>query len=443
VPALVFLGVLFISLWVRRALYNVLERWTNEKKIELGKRVISFIREPLLHWLLILGAYIALQVSVVAEGWKSLGGKILASILIAYVGWVLIQLSKELISFYLDRAKAPKRAVSAAITAIQVAIVIIGITMLLQLWGAPMAPVLIGIVAALVVAILVLREVSSNLISGFLLTQGNQIRIGDLIKLGSGEEGYVKEITWRNTQLATPNGSIIIIPNAKLMQTTIIKYEKPLKMAKEPFHFSTRLHLKELTGLEARNLSQLAKGLEKVPDSVVYFHTHSFLEEHHFLVPEPANDFALWVEDALGYEVLAERLASIDIFEFPTLGALRARIIGIIQDFLSQTPDGREAPAGEEFHFIKSIGVVLPTPYVARDLREFVDMLRRVSIGSLYFHIFESRLRLQRGANDFSVWLEDSLGEKELAEEIARLDPYNYTLENLRGTIIQLCQQKL
>jgi hypothetical protein len=176
---------------------------------------------------------------------------------------------------------------------------------------------------------------------------------------------------------------------------------------------------------------------------VVYYHTHSFVEEYQFLIPEPTNDFALWVQDALGYDILAERLASIDTFEFPTVGALRQMIIGVIRDFLAQTSNEREAAPGDEFHFIKSISVVLPTPYVAHNLREFVGILRRISIGSLYFHIFEARLRLQRGTNDFSLWLEDSLGEKELAEQITRLDPYNYTMENLREIIIQLCEKKL
>jgi len=153
---------------------------------------------------------------------------------------------------------------------------------------------------------------------------------------------------------------------------------------------------------------------------VVYYHTHSFVEEYQFLTPEPTNDFALWVQDALGYDILAERLASIDTFEFPTVGALRQMITGVIQDFLAQTSNEREAPLGNEFHFIKSISIVMPTPYVAHDLQEFVNIL-----------------------NDFSLWLEECLGEKELAEQITRLDPYNYTMENLREIIIQLCEKRL
>ncbi len=70
-------------------------------------------------------------------------------------------------------------------------------------------------------------------------------------------------------------------------------------------------------------------------------------------------------------------------------------ITGVIQDFLAQTAMSVRH-RGNEFHFIKSISVVLPTSYVAHNLREFVGILRRISIGSLYFHIFEARLRLQR-----------------------------------------------
>ena len=59
--------------------------------------------------------------------------------------------------------------------------------------------------------------------------------------------------------------------------------------------------------------------MKKAPDAVIYYHTHHFLEEHHYLTPEPSNDFAVWVSDALGDEVLGERLASVDTFEFPSL----------------------------------------------------------------------------------------------------------------------------
>ena len=80
---------------------------------------------------------------------------------------------------------------------------------------------------------------------------------------------------------------------------------------------------------------------------------------------------------------------------------------------------------------------------MAHDLREFVESLRKISLGALYFHMFESRLRLGRGLNDFTIWLKDSLGETELGDQIARLDPYTYTLEGLRTSLIQLIEKRI
>jgi hypothetical protein len=73
---------------------------------------------------------------------------------------------------------------------------------------------------------------------------------------------------------------------------------------------------------------------------------------------------------------------------------------------------------------------------VAHDLGEFLEILRNVTIDSIYFHIYEARMRLQKGTNDFSIWIADTLGEKELANKISAIDPYVYTLGNLRNRII-------
>jgi len=48
---------------------------------------------------------------------------------------------------------------------------------------------------------------------------------------------------------------------------------------------------------------------------------------------------------------------------------------------------------------------VLPTSFVAHDLAQFREMLGAISLESLYYHIFDARLRLGREENDFSRWL--------------------------------------
>ncbi len=215
--------------------------------------------------------------------------------------------------------------------------------------------------------------------------------------------------------------------------------------AKEVFRFYTRLHLSELTGLRASTLSQLAGLIKQVTGSCIYHHTHRFLQQHQYLSPEPPNDFAYWVAEILGEDELGEKLASIDTVQFSTIHNLREAIVTAIDDYLKNNALAklRFAHEGEEFHFMKSVSFVIPTNYVAYDLKEFKDILGNITIDSIYFHIFEARLRLERKTNDFSNWIENSIGDKELAEDISRLDPYSHTLEELRKVIIKIIEKRL
>lgn len=221
-----------------------------------------------------------------------------------------------------------------------------------------------------------------------------------------------------------------------------------IKKAKQPFTFYTRLHLQELTGRKVRDLKGLLKGIQEVSGSVIYHHTHRFLQQHQFLSPEPPNDFAYWVTEVLGEHKLGEELASIDTIQFPSIRALREKLARTIENHIrqmEQTGRGqfRVASEEEQFHFIKTISFVFPTPYVAHDLLEFVQILKRVTINSIYFHVFEAKLRLEKGINDFAYWIDTSCAESKLAERLARLDPYTFTLEGLRKTIIDLINKRI
>jgi len=219
----------------------------------------------------------------------------------------------------------------------------------------------------------------------------------------------------------------------------------PLLKAKEPFRFYTRLHLSELTGLRSTTLVQLVKLIKEVPGSCIYHHTHRFLQQHQFFSPEPPNDFAYWVTEILGEKELGERLASIDIMQFSRIHDLREKIISVIEEYLKEERFARLkfAREGEEFHFIKSVSFVIPTNYVVDNLADFVEIMKKITFDSIYFHIFEARLRLEKKTNDFSFWIERSIGDKELADELTDLDPYTRTLDDLRAAIINIIDKRL
>jgi small-conductance mechanosensitive channel len=444
IPVLAFLATYFVGVWLRRVLDNAFGRWRAKVGWEGSRLVMVAVRRPFLFWFLLLGVAIAVQVSVLPVEAKSITAMVAGSLFVLTLWWMLIVLSERLLKIYLPRIKASQPTIALAINVVRITFIVIGALIILDIWNMPTTPLLLLIAVVVLGAALALRNAASDVFAGFQLSATQLIKVGDYIKLETGEEGYVTEVSWNNTRIKALNESTVVIPNSRLLQRTVINYGHPLRKAKEPFHFQSRTHLTELTGLKARNLRELVDILKKVPDAVIYYHTHHFLEQHHYLTPELSNDFAVWVSDVLGDEVLGERLASVDTFGFSTLGALRERLVGIIEESLSAGSNNRrEVMPGEEFYFMKSVSVILPTSYVVSDLREFVETLRKISLGSLYFHIFESRLRLGKGLNDFSVWMQDSLGEAELGAEIGRFDPYTYTLEGLRSALIQLIEKRI
>jgi Family of unknown function (DUF5752) len=205
------------------------------------------------------------------------------------------------------------------------------------------------------------------------------------------------------------------------------------------FQFSAKSDLALLLGRKAKNATELYAGLREVPAMSVYYHTHRFLQQHHYLSPEPPNDFAYWVTNVLNDDVLGERLGSIDIMQFVSIEEIRQRFLSLLEEYLPTAEHKIDCPRGEEFHFMSCQTFAFPTPYVATTLGEFRDILEKVSFNTIYYHMFDARMRPELGNNDFSIWIRDN-GYPELAAAIQALDPYSHTLEGLRRAVITLIE---
>ncbi len=126
-------------------------------------------------------------------------------------------------------------------------------------------------------------------------------------------------------------------------------------------------------------------------------------------------------------------MGSINILDCTSIRELREKLIDTIEGHLRAHPDRqrREADPLDAFHFAKARSFVFPAGRVALSLEEFAWHLSRITVHSLFYHVFVARLTPERRDRDFSVWIEEELGLKELAEEIRRLDPNPRTLEEL------------
>ncbi|RPH37270.1 hypothetical protein EHM92_03110 [bacterium] len=206
------------------------------------------------------------------------------------------------------------------------------------------------------------------------------------------------------------------------------------------FQFKTKLDQTLLLGRRAKDAAELLDGVKNTPDASIYYHTHHFLQQHHYLSPEPPNDYAYWATEVLNDARLGEQLWSIDIIQYSTIEEIRHAFIEVLESRIAGGQKLRESPPGGEFHFMASRTFVLTTNNVAHTLADFRTILAGISVNSIYYHMFDAKLRLQSGTNDFSRWFA-ALGKPELADQVSHLDPYRYTLEGLRKRILVLTER--
>ena len=215
------------------------------------------------------------------------------------------------------------------------------------------------------------------------------------------------------------------------------------RWAGSPFYFNSASHLLRIGREKATCLQELLDAIRTCPDTSIFQHTFQTLEEHHYIREGFSNDFAHWAFSACNEVGLAEKLSSIDVREFTSIPALRERLVHLIDTYLQTNPRAATRTAMEPFYLMAADLVVIPTPYVARNLEEFADGMRKVSIHSIYYHFIDARLRIKLNTNDFSAWLDQELELRQAADRLNQIDIYTSTLEGVRRSILHAIESEI
>jgi small-conductance mechanosensitive channel len=101
--------------------------------------------------------------------------------------------------------------------------------LVLQTVGVQITPIITTLGIGGLAVGLALQDTLANLFSGFYLIISKQVRTGDYVKLDAGHEGYVIDISWRNTTIKEISNNVVIVPNSKLSSAIFTNYHLPAK----------------------------------------------------------------------------------------------------------------------------------------------------------------------------------------------------------------------
>ncbi len=212
---------------------------------------------------------------------------------------------------------------------------------------------------------------------------------------------------------------------------------KKARIKKEPFEFKQCVSIVKSTGTHVKNLSEMRQAISKIGDEAIFHHVHQYFLKGHML--EYTNDFSQWAGESLEERALAERLASIDPYTFKSINEVRKELIREIDAFLEMCPKPHDVIEGNEFYFNETVSFVFQVGVRTQNLAEFLVAIEYIDAGSIYYHFYDSRVRLGEGTvDDFSRWIEHSLGRKNIADRIREIDPFMHSIESIRTHIKEI-----
>ena len=227
IPACLLLATLAAGYVLKRLLFRALERWAQRTSSNVDAVLTRLIGGPIMIWSLMLGIYFATEALDLPERSTRLIEHTLLILTILSLTIMASRLVGNLIRHYGSRVPGATPVTTLTQNLAQLFIMLVGILILLRHFGVSITPILTAFgVGGLAVA-LALQDTLSNLFAGFYVSVAGQVRLGDYIKLNTGEEGYVTDISWRSTTIRALANNMIIIPNAKLAQAIVTNYYLP------------------------------------------------------------------------------------------------------------------------------------------------------------------------------------------------------------------------
>lgn len=228
-PLLVGLCVFLAGLILRRILFARFQRFASRTKWVWDDLAVEALRKPFAVWCLIAAIYVSIVVYPLPDDWKAFAGATLSILWLISVTLAALKLSDQLIQRTSARTAGAIHITSLTQNLTKGIILVFGGLTILNSMGISITPMLTALGVGGIAVALALQDTLSNLFSGIYTMLARQVRVGDYIKLESGEEGYVADISWRSARIRTLSNNVVIIPNTKLAQAVVTNFDLPSK----------------------------------------------------------------------------------------------------------------------------------------------------------------------------------------------------------------------
>jgi len=211
---------LFTRLVIGR-LNAIAKRTTNR----LDDKMVASLEAPVRLVPVVIGVFVASEYLAFEDIYAEIADNVVKTLIAVCIFWGAYRLTIPL-SFLLRRLERvfTHELVEWIVKAIHVAVMVVGVATILQVWGIQVGPIIAGAGLFGVAVALGAQDLFKNLIAGILILGEKRFRIGDWIRVEGTVEGTVESIGFRSTVVRRFDKAPVLVPNAKLADTAVINF---------------------------------------------------------------------------------------------------------------------------------------------------------------------------------------------------------------------------
>lgn len=229
IPSIIALLTAVVLFVIRLIIFKLLHKWAKKTDTELDDIIIKAFRFPSVFWCIAIGLYAGIAMSELPDKYVFYINRAIHIIVIISITLATANLLGRIFRNYVEKSNLPIPTTGLAYGILKGTILLVGFLIILSVLGISITPLITALgVGGLAVA-LALQDTLANLFSGIHILVEKSIRVGDFIKLETGQEGYVEDITWRTTRVRMLPNNMVVIPNSKLAQSIVTNYYLPEK----------------------------------------------------------------------------------------------------------------------------------------------------------------------------------------------------------------------
>ncbi|MBD2566853.1 mechanosensitive ion channel family protein [Anabaena lutea] len=207
--------------------FQKLKIFVANKQVPGNQIIFQSLHRMTFIWFVVAGFFWAIISSPLKPDIINVLQKLLTIIVLYSVTLVLARLTAGFVNLFIRRTEGVSTSLISNLA--KVGVLILGTLILLQTVGIEITPIITTLGIGGLAVGLALQDTLTNLFSGFYLLISKQVRTGDYVKLDDGNQGYVTDITWRNTTIKEISNNVIIVPNSKLASAIFTNYHLPAK----------------------------------------------------------------------------------------------------------------------------------------------------------------------------------------------------------------------